>query len=91
VRTNCVDCLDRTGIAQHKICEKVLRELLPEIKTGELGPSWDADLTFLWAYGGDYISKEYSGTNSVLTKIVLQGYQTFADKVEQKKISCKRF
>ena len=71
VRTNCVDCLDRTGIAQHKVCEKVMRELIPEIKAGQLGASWDADLTFLWAYGGDYISKEYSGTNSVLTKIVL--------------------
>ena len=40
---------------------------------------------------GDNISKQYSGTSSVLTKITLKGYQNFFDKMEQKTISGKRF
>ena len=32
--------------------------------------------------GGDFISKEYSGTESVLTKITLKGHQNAFDKVE---------
>jgi hypothetical protein len=40
---------------------------------------------------GDYISKQYSGTASVLTKVTLQGFQTIYDKVEQQMISVKRW
>jgi hypothetical protein len=40
---------------------------------------------------GDYISKEYSGTESVLTKYTLKGYQSTFDKLEQKMISVKRW
>lgn len=40
---------------------------------------------------GDKISKCYSGTESVLTKITLQGYQTTQDKIEQKLLSVKRW
>lgn len=41
--------------------------------------------------GGDFISKHYSGTASVLTKITLKGHQNLYDKFEQKMISVKRF
>jgi len=44
-------------------------------------------MVFLWAMAGDFISKQYAGTNSVLTKITLKGYQSIYDKVEQKIIS----
>jgi hypothetical protein len=44
--------------------------------------SFTEPLIFLWAMAGDYISKQYSGTASVLTKKLLQGYQTIFDKVE---------
>jgi hypothetical protein len=40
---------------------------------------------------GDYISKHYSGTPSVLTKVTLKGHQNIYDKIEQKMISVKRF
>ena len=40
---------------------------------------------------GDKISKCYSGTESVLTKITLQGYQTTYDKIEQKVMSIERW
>ena len=43
---------------------------------------WEESLIYLWAMGGDFISKEYSGTESVLTKITLKGHQNAFDKVE---------
>jgi len=39
-------------------------------------------IIFLWAIAGDNISKMYSGTPSVLTKITLKGHQNAIDKVE---------
>ena len=39
-------------------------------------------IVFLWAMAGDNISKQYSGTPSVLTKITLKGHQNAIDKVE---------
>ena len=46
---------------------------------------------YLWAMAGDYISREYSGTASVLTKFTLKGHQNLYDKIEQKMISVKRW
>jgi len=43
---------------------------------------WNDSLIYLWAMGGDFISKEYSGTESVLTKITLKGHQNAFDKVQ---------
>ena len=54
-------------------------------------PIFKDELTYLWAMMGDFISKEYSGTESVLTKAVLKGFMTTSDKIEQKYLSCKRY
>ena len=40
---------------------------------------------------GDYISKEYSGTESVLTQVTLKGHQNAIDKVNHKLLSLKRW
>lgn len=40
---------------------------------------------------GDNISRHYSGTASVLTKITIKGHQNFYDKLEQKMISVQRY
>jgi len=44
------------------------------LKQTEMKHLWNEALIELWAYAGDKISKCYSGTESVLTKITLQGY-----------------
>jgi synaptojanin len=88
VRTNCIDCLDRTNVAKQVICMKVLDDIVGMPGKKE---SWAEALIYLWAMGGDQISKQYSGTESVLTKYTLKGYQNLADKIEQKMISVKRW
>jgi hypothetical protein len=83
LRTNCIDCLDRTNIAQSMASKLVLSKLIlgaNNLQSHE--KSFTEPLIFLWAMAGDYISKQYSGTASVLTKKLLQGYQTIFDKVE---------
>ncbi|KAL2822342.1 SacI homology domain-containing protein [Aspergillus cavernicola] len=64
VRTNCMDCLDRTGVAQCAFGQLALeRELKEEGIDIDLGgdssTSW---FNILWADNGDAISKQYSST-----------------------------
>lgn len=92
VRTNCLDCLDRTNVAQQLICQKAIIEFV--INTNRL-QSLQSKITdaliYLWAMAGDNISVQYSGTPSVATKIVLKGSQSVMDKVEQNLISLRRW
>ena len=75
IRTNCIDCLDRTNVAQQITCLRVLQEFV--VAPNNFKKDWKAiekSLIFLWAMAGDYISKQYSGTSSVLTQITLKGH-----------------
>ena len=64
VRTNCMDCLDRTGVAQSAFgqwaLEQQLRQEGIEIDFG--GNSSTQWFNTLWADNGDAISKQYSST-----------------------------
>lgn len=78
VRTNCIDCLDRTNVAQQMICLVALQafNVIAEAKE-----NWFESFIYQWAMSGDNISKMYSGTPSNITSITLKGYQTSYDKV----------
>eukprot|EP00353_Schmidingerella_taraikaensis_P010885 CAMPEP_0185575764 /NCGR_PEP_ID=MMETSP0434-20130131/6861_1 /TAXON_ID=626734 ORGANISM="Favella taraikaensis, Strain Fe Narragansett Bay" /NCGR_SAMPLE_ID=MMETSP0434 /ASSEMBLY_ACC=CAM_ASM_000379 /LENGTH=196 /DNA_ID=CAMNT_0028192727 /DNA_START=121 /DNA_END=711 /DNA_ORIENTATION=+ len=88
IRTNCIDCLDRTNVAQQMICLETLNRLVPEMGDPE---DWTEAFIYLWAMSGDFISKAYSGTASVLTQVTLKGHQNTIDKVKHKMISLKRW
>ncbi|KAL4934500.1 SacI domain protein [Aspergillus undulatus] len=64
VRTNCMDCLDRTGVAQCAFGQWALeRELKQEGIDIDLGgDSSTRWFNILWADNGDAISKQYSST-----------------------------
>ncbi|KAL4939733.1 hypothetical protein BDV06DRAFT_32143 [Aspergillus oleicola] len=64
VRTNCMDCLDRTGVAQCAFGQWALeRELKQEGIDLDLGgDSSTRWFNILWADNGDAISKQYSST-----------------------------
>lgn len=64
VRTNCMDCLDRTGVAQCAFGQWALeRELKQEGVDIDLsGHSATQWFNTLWADNGDAISKQYSST-----------------------------
>lgn len=64
LRTNCMDCLDRTNVTQSAVAGVILQKQL-----GELGLHIDLQtdpktqwFNTLWADNGDAISKQYAGT-----------------------------
>uniref|UniRef100_A0A0D9VLK5 SAC domain-containing protein n=1 Tax=Leersia perrieri TaxID=77586 RepID=A0A0D9VLK5_9ORYZ len=79
VRTNCIDCLDRTNVTQSMIGGKILENQLQQI--GVLGandtisnhPAFDAKYKVLWANHGDSISTQYSGTPALKGDFVRYG------------------
>ncbi|KAK2781280.1 hypothetical protein FQN52_001712 [Onygenales sp. PD_12] len=64
VRTNCMDCLDRTGVAQCAFGQRALEQQLEsegfsiDLQTST-STQW---FNILWADNGDAISKQYSST-----------------------------
>ncbi|KAJ1281556.1 hypothetical protein BS78_04G314300 [Paspalum vaginatum] len=82
VRTNCIDCLDRTNVTQSMIGRKVLESQLQKI--GVLGaddtiskhPAFDTNYKILWANHGDAISIQYSGTPALKGDFVRYGKRT---------------
>ncbi|KAJ3695658.1 hypothetical protein LUZ60_001035 [Juncus effusus] len=83
VRTNCVDCLDRTNVTQSMIARKILEAQLKQI--GVLGEnntisdfsSFDASYKIMWANHGDEISIQYSGTPALKGDFTRYGKRTF--------------
>ncbi|KAG4386597.1 hypothetical protein GLYMA_11G085100v4 [Glycine max] len=68
VRTNCIDCLDRTNVTQSMIGRNMLEYQLRRLgvfgaeETISSHPNLDENFKILWANHGDDISIQYSGT-----------------------------
>lgn len=64
VRTNCMDCLDRTGVAQCAFGQRALEHALKSegFTIDLLGDTSTQWFNILWADNGDAISKQYSST-----------------------------
>ncbi|PNT63698.1 hypothetical protein BRADI_4g20110v3 [Brachypodium distachyon] len=82
VRTNCVDCLDRTNVTQSMVGRKILESQLQRLgvlsanSTISDYPAFDADYKVLWANHGDAISTQYSGTPALKGDFVRYGKRT---------------
>ncbi|KAL5706157.1 GTPase activating protein (GAP) for Rho1p [Ranunculus cassubicifolius] len=82
VRTNCIDCLDRTNVTQSMIGRKTLERQLQRM--GIFGPDdtitkyprFDDSFKVLWANHGDDISIQYSGTPALKGDFVRYGKRT---------------
>ncbi|PNS17255.1 Inositol-1,4,5-trisphosphate 5-phosphatase 1 [Sphaceloma murrayae] len=65
VRTNCMDCLDRTNVVQSAIAGQILQSQLSTEYNLTIDLSSDPKTQWfntLWADNGDAISKQYAGT-----------------------------
>ncbi|KAF2138109.1 uncharacterized protein K452DRAFT_321464 [Aplosporella prunicola CBS 121167] len=67
LRTNCMDCLDRTNVVQSACGRNALEQQLAEQHIGidlqnDPKTSW---FNTLWADNGDAISKQYAGTSAL--------------------------
>ncbi|KAA1069312.1 hypothetical protein PGT21_020571 [Puccinia graminis f. sp. tritici] len=82
VRTNCMDCLDRTNVLQSALAKWVLTFQLKQAGILEENENLDKypDFMFLfrnlWADNADGVSKSYSGTPALKTDFTRLGVRT---------------
>ncbi|KAI8052824.1 SacI homology domain-containing protein [Syncephalis plumigaleata] len=84
IRTNCMDCLDRTNVVQSAIARHVLN--LQLLRLGiQLHPergianyeSFETSFNHAWANNGDSISREYAGTSALKGDFTRTGRRNF--------------
>eukprot|EP00127_Corallochytrium_limacisporum_P007238 Clim_evm11s244 gene=Clim_evmTU11s244 len=84
VRTNCMDCLDRTNVVQSMIARIMLETTFVEIGILARGQSISSFDSFehafknVWADNADAVSLHYSGTGALKTDFTRTGKRTMA-------------
>jgi hypothetical protein len=82
IRTNCMDCLDRTNVVQSMIGRFMLSRMLIDLGLMREGESAEEDKDFeflfrnVWADNADVVSKSYSGTGALKTDFTRLGVRT---------------
>ena len=93
-RTNCLDCLDRTNAVQMQIAwDSIMMSKFSAFP--KTSPEFKEIFTDVWVRNGDAISKGYSGTGSVLSRLVKTagkgGGNSIATLIEHSWRSANRF
>ncbi|KAH7519829.1 phosphoinositide phosphatase SAC6 [Ziziphus jujuba] len=97
VRTNCIDCLDRTNVTQSMIGRKMLETQLRRLgifgaeETINSHPNFDDCFKILWANHGDDISIQYSGTPALKGDFVRCGQRTVQGIINDGKNALLRY
>jgi hypothetical protein len=97
VRTNCMDCLDRTNVVQSMLGRWTLTRMLYDIGILRPGENAQDDQTFeylfrnVWADNADVVSKTYSGTGALKTDFTRTGNRTRAGMLQDLNNSCTRY
>ncbi|XP_028121239.1 phosphoinositide phosphatase SAC8 isoform X2 [Camellia sinensis] len=84
IRSNCIDCLDRTNVTQSYLAQKSLNSQLQRLgvlSSTEFISMFNEEFEIfktLWVDQGDEISLEYSGTHALKRDLVRYGKQTMA-------------
>ncbi|RFU32554.1 hypothetical protein B7463_g3772, partial [Scytalidium lignicola] len=98
VRTNCMDCLDRTNVVQSMLGRWTLNRQLTDLgilKVGETFTTADPAFEFLfrkvWADNADVVSKAYSGTGALKTDFTRTGNRTTAGALQDLQNSITRY
>lgn len=97
VRTNCMDCLDRTNVVQSMIARFTLTRQLTDAGVLKPGESADDDSMFqnlfrnIWADNADVVSKSYSGTGALKTDFTRTGERTRAGAAQDLNNSITRY
>ncbi|CDR45950.1 CYFA0S20e02190g1_1 [Cyberlindnera fabianii] len=82
VRTNCMDCLDRTNVVQSTMAHWILQRQFEVSGVLSPGHVWENDKSLLfkfqnmWADNADAVSKAYSGTGALKTDYTRTGKRT---------------
>jgi hypothetical protein len=97
VRTNCMDCLDRTNVVQSMLGRYVLTRMLIDLGILREGEKISDDEAFeflfrnMWADNADIVSKAYSGTGALKTDFTRTGNRTKAGALQDFNNSATRY
>ena len=97
VRTNCMDCLDRTNVVQSMLARWILNRQLTDLGVLSRGETFTSDPAFevlfrkLWADNADVVSKSYSGTGALKTDFTRTGERTKAGALQDLRNSITRY
>ncbi|VUC37751.1 unnamed protein product [Clonostachys rosea] len=98
MRTNCMDCLDRTNVVQSMFARHMLDRVFQDLGLLQRGSSFrDEDPAFeflfrnLWADNADVVSKSYSGTGAMKTDVTRTGKRTKMGALQDGRIGVTRY
>ncbi|KAF2198797.1 phosphoinositide phosphatase-like protein [Delitschia confertaspora ATCC 74209] len=97
VRTNCMDCLDRTNVVQSMLGRYILSRMLIDLGILREGENAQDDAAFeflfrnVWADNADVVSKSYSGTGALKTDFTRTGKRTRMGMLQDFSNSCTRY
>lgn len=98
MRTNCMDCLDRTNVVQSMFARYMLDRIFQETGLMPRGATFrDEDPSFeflfrnLWADNADTVAASYSGTGAMKTDVTRTGKRTKVGALQDGKISVSRY
>ena len=98
MRTNCMDCLDRTNVVQSMFARHTLDRAFAELGLMAGGASFrDEDPAFeflfrnVWADNADVVSTSYSGTGAMKTDMTRTGTRTKRGMLNDGKVGVTRY
>ncbi|KAI8825774.1 Sac phosphatase domain-containing protein [Fimicolochytrium jonesii] len=97
VRTNCMDCLDRTNVVQSVLARNSLKQQFVELGIlppgGKVEDAVEFERVFkhIWADNADEVSRQYSGTGALKTDFTRGGKRTRAGALQDFRNSAVRY
>ncbi|KAJ2551202.1 Phosphoinositide phosphatase sac1 [Coemansia sp. RSA 1933] len=97
MRTNCMDCLDRTNVVQSELARAILTRQLrgagvfSDTDAIAIFPALQAMLNNVWADNADAVSCAYSGTGALKTDFTRTGKRTKMGALQDGRNSIERY
>ena len=98
MRTNCMDCLDRTNVVQSMFARHVLDRMFEDLNLMPRGstfrdedPSFEVLFRNIWADNADTVSSAYSGTGAMKTDVTRTGKRTRMGALRDGQIGTTRY
>lgn len=97
IRTNCMDCLDRTNVVQSMLARWTLNRQLIDLGVLEKGENaasyahFESLFRSAWADNADVVSRAYSGTGALKTDFTRTGVRTKNGALADLGNSCTRY
>jgi len=98
VRSNCMDCLDRTNVVQSLLARHMMDRMFVDLGILQRGHHFsDEDTKFyflfrnMWADNADVVSRSYSGTGAMKTDLTRTGRRTKAGALQDLNVAVTRY